>query len=57
MNEAVAISFIVLIFAVCHGSELDLGARHILTFKEEVKYDIDEGVRVSSLMISVGIIS
>ena len=30
---------------------------YILTFKEEVKYDIDEGVRVSSLMISVGIIS
>ena len=30
---------------------------YILTFKEEVKWDIDEGVRVSSLMISVGIIS
>ena len=29
----------------------------ILTFKEEVKCDIDEGVRVSSLMVSVGIIS
>ena len=44
LNEAVAISFIILVFAVCHGSELDLGARYILTFKEEVKCDIDEGV-------------
>ena len=29
LNEAVAISFIILVFAVCHGSELELGARHI----------------------------
>ena len=29
---------------------------HSLTFKEEVKCDINEGVRVSSLMVSVGII-
>ena len=57
LNEAVAISFIILVFAVCHGSESDLGARHLfLTFKEEVKCDIDEGVRASSLMVSVEII-
>ena len=29
LNEAVAIPFIILVFAVCHGSELDLGARHL----------------------------
>ena len=49
---------IILVFVVWHGSESDLGARHFfLTFKEEVKCDIDEGVRASSLMVSVEIIS
>ena len=58
LNEAEAISFIILVFAVWHGPESDLGARHLfLTFKEEVKCDIDEGVRASSLMVSVEIIS